>query len=99
MEVSSSSLNPGTRESNACINEILVNEIRGKNLKSICTPFGEALTDEEPGIAMNASSDRLHTQDGVIRHRCNGVLHSVEVFSGRNRLLFAQMLHVALKLC
>jgi len=47
---------------------------------------------------MNALSDRLHTQNGVIRHRRNGILHPVEVFSGRNRLLLTQMLHVALKL-
>ena len=91
-------LYPGTCESNACINKIMVNEIRGKYLQSICIPFGKALANEESCKAMNAFRDRLHTHNGVVRHRSNGVLHSVEVFSGRNRLLFAEMLHVALEL-
>jgi len=91
-------LYPGTCESNACINEIMVDEIRGKYLQSVCIPFGKALANEESCIAMNAFRDRLHTHNGVVRHRSNGVLHSVEVFSGRNRLLFAEMLHVALEL-
>lgn len=91
-------LHPRISESNACINEIMVDEIRGKYLQSICIPFGKALTNEESCKAMNAFRDRPHTHDGVIRHRSDGVLHSVEVFSERHRLLFAEMLHVALEL-
>lgn len=76
----------------------MVDEICGKYLQSICISFGKALTNEESCKAMNAFRDRLHTHNGVIRHGSDGVLHSVEVFSGRDRLLFAEMLHVALKL-
>ncbi|KAL1309070.1 hypothetical protein AAHE18_17G152800 [Arachis hypogaea] len=85
-------------ESNACINKVVINEIRGKDLKSVSIALGEALSDEEPSIAMNAACDGLHTQNGVM---CDGgcsVLHLVEKFPGRNGWLQAEMLQVAIEL-
>lgn len=85
-------------ESSACVNEILVNEIRGEDLKPISESFGEALSDEEPGVAMNASGNRFNTENGVIRDGGNGVLDPVEVFARRNGRVLAQVIQIAVEL-
>jgi len=84
--------NPCMSESGAGINKILVDEIGGENLKPIGDGFSEALSDEEPGVAMNAPCDGFHVQNGVIGDGRDGVLHPVEVLARRNGWVLAQVL-------
>jgi len=79
-------------ESDAGINKILVDEIRGENLKPIRDGFSEALCDEEPGVPMNASCNGFHAENGVIGNGRHGVLHPVEVLARRNGWVLAQVL-------
>lgn len=86
-------------QSNTCIDEILINKIRWEDLQPINTTLRDTFSYEKPSISMDPPCHRFDTQDWIIRLRGNSILNPVKEFPGCSRLLLAQMLYVALKLC
>lgn len=95
---SSFPFNPSARQTNACINKILINKIRREYLQPIRNPPLEALRYERPRIPVDPIRNRLDAQNRVIRLRSNRIFNPVKMPPVHPRLLLPQMLQIALKL-